>query len=401
MKIAVLGGLGLQGKAVLYDLLHNRNANAFLDSDVEEVLCLDARAISADDPEPYLHHPKITSKACDAGDITSLAQAVKGADAVIDLLPLNLMPNAFEAALASRVSLVTTNYVYSMTGLNEKAKDAGITIMPECGLDPGIDLVICGHFAGQFDKLTTLDSFCGGIPDQSACDNPLNYKISWNFDMLLNSQQRPSYFLKDGEKLTISAEHQHDREFMKNVDYPGMGVLEAVPNGNALFYVEMLGVNETVRNSGRYSLRWPGWCDFWRPLNKLGFLSAEHLDFPEGKISPRRFLSKLLGPQLQYGENEIDLALMLNRFSGIKNGAAKTIDVFLTIKRDQNTGFTAMSQGVGYTASIAAQMIASKTIDKTGLLTPVKDIPYDLFMNALLKRGIHPEILEMENPIPE
>jgi len=110
------------------------------------------------------------------------------------------MANAFEAALETRVPLVSTNYGKPIQHLHEPAKAAGVSLMPECGLDPGIDLVICGHSVRQFDELNVLNSYCGGIPEKKACTNPLNYKISWNFDMVLRSQKRPSVFIRGGKK---------------------------------------------------------------------------------------------------------------------------------------------------------------------------------------------------------
>ena len=102
------------------------------------------------------------------------------------------MPAAFDAAVAARVPLVSTNYAKDLRHLDAPARERGITLMPECGLDPGIDLVIIGGAVPRFDRLTRLDSYCGGIPEKSACDNPLNYKISWNWEMVLTSQMRPS-----------------------------------------------------------------------------------------------------------------------------------------------------------------------------------------------------------------
>jgi saccharopine dehydrogenase-like NADP-dependent oxidoreductase len=97
---------------------------------------------------------------------------------------------------------------------------------------------------------------------------------------------------------------------------------------------------------------------------------------------------KLLEPQLQYGEDEKDVVAMYNVFSGIKNGRPKTLKTSLVIERDLESGLYGMSLGVGFPASIVAQMIAAGEISKKGVLNPALDVPYTPFMAALAERGI-------------
>jgi len=281
--------------------------------------------------------------------------------------------------------------------LHEAAVQKGLSMMPECGLDPGIDLVIYGHGVREFDEIHVLNSYCGGFPDRKACDNPLNYKISWNWDAVLMSQKREAVFLKDGKKVTLSPAQQHDNEMIHEIDFPGLGRLEAFPNGNAVFFTDLLGVTKTLKETGRYSLRWPGWCAFWRPLVKLNFLSDEPLPGLPCEISPHQWMVKMMGPQLQYKENEKDLAVMRNVFAGVKDGQKKKMTCDLLIERDLKTGLFAMSLGVGYAASMVAQMIGRGEIQKRGILSPVTDIPYEPFTKGLMKRGIRiEEKIEME-----
>jgi saccharopine dehydrogenase-like NADP-dependent oxidoreductase len=266
--------------------------------------------------------------------------------------------------------------------------------MPECGLDPGIDLVLCGHAAGRLDEVHVFNSYCGGFPERSACDNPLNYKISWNWDMVLRSQKRASVFIRDGRRIDVPADMQHDPEFVGSLDFPGLGRLEAVPNGDASFYTDLLGLTATVREAGRYALRWPGWCDFWRPLKALGFLSDDPVPGLGGGVSPHRFLTALLEPRLQYRDDERDIVAMANIFSGVKDGRPKSIAMNLVIERDLETGLLGMNIGVGCPASITAQMIARGEIARPGVLNPAVDIPYDPFMAELAQRGIRVDVQE-------
>ncbi|QTA81540.1 Aaccharopine dehydrogenase [Desulfonema limicola] len=380
MKIAVIGGLGLQGRAAVADLARSEK--------VSEVICADADLAGLEMIKDFPNFDKVRAVKIDAGSRKELAALLKQADAAIDLLPIHLMENIFNAAIEAGVSLVNTNYGKPVRHLHEAAEKAGISLMPECGLDPGIDLVLCGHAVTQFDELHVLNSYCGGIPEKSACDNPLNYKISWNWDMVITSQQRESVFIKNSSVFTIPPGDQHDNEMIDQINFPGLGNLETVPNGNAVFYTELLGVSDTIKHSGRYSLRWPGWCAFWAPLKKLDFFSNEPVKGLNSSVTPRQLMVKLLEPQLQYKDNEKDLAVMYNHFEGIKDGKKKIIKSSLLIERDMKTGLFAMSLGVGYTASIAAQMIASGEISRKGVLNPAADVPYESFMNELALRNI-------------
>jgi saccharopine dehydrogenase-like NADP-dependent oxidoreductase len=381
MKIAVLGGLGMQGKAALLDLARSQR--------VKKVVCADYSLKDWDRLAAVTDVSKIQPVHVDGSSRRALLSLLtQGFDAAIDLLPLPFMANAFEAALEARVPLVSTNYGKPIHHLHEPAKAAGVSLMPECGLDPGIDLVICGHAVRQFDELHVLNSYCGGVPEKRACTNPLNYKISWNFDMVLRSQKRDSVFIRAGKKFEVPAEQQHETEMIHTVRFPGLGEMEAVPNGDAVFYTDLLGVTAGIREAGRYALRWPGWCAFWRPLKRLGLLSDEPLIGLDCAVTPHQFMVKLLEPRLQYLDDEKDVVAMYNFFAGIKDGRSKTLKTTMVIERDLESGLYGMSLGVGFPASIVAQMIASGEIKQAGVLNPALHIPYGVFMAALAERGI-------------
>ena len=381
MKMIVLGGLGFQGKAAVIDLMRS--------VEVTEVVCADARTDGLSALSGLEGFAKVRAVELDAASPAALTALLEeGADAAIDLLPIQFMSAAFEAAIASRVPLVSTNYAHSLRHLDQLARDKGVTLMPECGLDPGIDLVIIGGAVPRFDRLTRLDSYCGGIPEQSACDNPLNYKISWNWEMVLTSQMRPARFIRDGQTLDVSAADQHACAMNHDIDFPGLGRLESIPNGDAVAYIERLGLAATVQDAGRYSLRWPGWRAFWQAMKQLGFLEETAVPGLPGEISPKQFMVKHLEPRLQYGPQEKDLTPMVNVFEGEKDGRRMRLTTRLLIERDLASGLLAMSLGVGWTASLVAQMIARGEIVSPGLLSPVQDIPHDRFMAELGKRGI-------------
>lgn len=378
MKIAVLGGLGLQGRAAIADLVASDG--------VEEVVCVDTAPDGAARLAGLTDLSRVRFVVPEGAIASVLGNVLDDVDAAIDLLPQPLMRDAVQAAIATRTPLVTTNYGKAIADLASAAEKAGVSIMTECGLDPGIDLVLYARAARQFDAITAIDSYCGGIPEPKAMAKPLCYKVSWNFDMVLVSQNRDSVMIADGERVAVPAGLQHDNPFIHQIEVAGLGQLEAFPNGDALHYVEMLAAAKGLRRSGRYTLRWPGWSAFWAPLKELGFLSEDKVSGIGA--SPREFLGRLLGPQLQYGPGEKDLCVMRNVFSGTQGGRAKTVTSDLIIERDLTSGLFGMSLGVGYPASIVAQMLARREITKPGLLNPLLDVPDEPFFDALARRGI-------------
>ncbi len=380
MKFLVLGGCGIQGRTAIYDLS--------LDKNVNQIICADIGFDNLKKIEKFADMSKITTLTLNALDKEALVAAFRKADMVIDLLPKDFKKYVNEAALEAKTSMVNTNYFYDAEELDSKAKDAGIAILPECGLDPGIDLIIYGDAKQRFDELHVVNSYCGGFPEKKACTNPLNYKLSWIWKGVLSSCMRESKVIKDKKLIEISAMNQHDTKYIHSIDFPGLGELEAIPNGNAVYFTDLMGVSDTIINTGRYSLRWPGWSAFWRPVKELGFLSEEPVKGLDCDVAPIDFLDKLLGPQLEYKDDEKDLTAMINIFEGIKDNKKIRFTSTMLIERDLETGIMAMSKGVGYTSSIAARMIANGDIKEKGVLSPLKHIPFEKFKNELEKRGI-------------
>jgi saccharopine dehydrogenase-like NADP-dependent oxidoreductase len=381
MKVLVLGGCGIQGRAALHDLSRNPGVEQVTSADIQPEL------LHSFD---FLDTAKIQSVDLDAGDPNALASIMDGPfDVVLDFLPPPYVRTVAEAAIDRGVSLVNTNYGYDLLNLDSAAKKRGIAILPECGLDPGIDLVLCHHSLSDFDEVFSLHSYCGGIPEKAACDNPLNYKISWNLQAVLKSQVRDATLIADSQLVHIPGKDQHENPYIHPIEFPGLGTLEAIPNGNAARYADLLNIRDHLTDTGRYSLRWPGWCAFWGPMKKLGFLrDAPIAGLPDG-MSPLEMVARLLEPQLQYQDGEKDLCVMVNAVEGLRKGKRQKMTDALLIERDLATGLMAMSMGVAYPACIAAEMIVTGEIAQRGVLSPAVDVPCDLFLTRLKERGIH------------
>jgi saccharopine dehydrogenase-like NADP-dependent oxidoreductase len=386
MRIAILGGLGLQGRVAIH-YLASKNI-------VSEVLCADLDAANTGhaklaDLAKTINIKKVKMVNLDVTSYDELVYFLKQKiDVAVDLLPAKLMPQAFRVSIDTGVPLVSTNYRHSVQHFDKQAKKAGVQIMPECGFDPGIDLVLLGHGASRFDTLEAFDSYGGAIPTKDACDNVLNYKISWSWEGVLSTQLRESIFIHEGERQIITGDKQHENPFIHEIDFPGLGALEAYPNGDAALFAEILNVVDNIRRATRYSLRWPGWCDLWRILKKLGFLSNQVIDGLGLNITPFEFMVRFLEPKLQYSRDEKDLAILYVVMEGIMEGRRRRIAYSLLAERDLESGIFALHKMVSYPACAVAIMMAKGEIKGNGLLSPIKDIPFELFMKAMSESNI-------------
>ena len=383
MKIAVLGGLGMQGRAAVHDLARSE--------DVASVICADNCPVTGDDKAAMAG---VEIAELDASSPDRLQDLLERVDVAIDLLPRQFGRAVCQAGIQSGTHVVNTNYAYDIADLDRAAQAAGVAIMPECGLDPGIDLVLYGLAREKFTELRLVNSYCGGLPEARAANNPLKYKVSWNWEGVLSSSKRDARAILDGKVVDIPGAMQHAPVHIHAVDFPGLGELEAIPNGNAVFFTDLLGVTETIRETGRYALRWPGWSAFWHPLKQLGFLSEDPVPGLPEEITPYRLMVDLLAPQLQYGDDEKDLVAMLNVFEGLVGEAHMRMTTVLLIERDLDSGLMAMGQGVGYPASIVAQMLARSDIAARGVLTPTRHVPALPFIEQLGARGIQVAVTE-------
>ena len=388
MKILLLG-VGLQGKAALYDLANS--------PEVKHIIAVDA---NFDDLQKYvdqLDNVKITPLKLDVRDRPALSIQMKKVDAVIVLLPQGFRMDILNLAIENGIHFIETSYALSeYAEVGQLAEGKGISILPECGLDPGIDLVLAGQAIRDLDEVHELHAYGTGVPEPEAANNPINYKLSWTFAGVLGAYQRPAKMLKDGIVTHLTPSQMFSPENMHKVTLDTMGEMEAYYNGDAVKYLDILGIADTTISTGRYSLRWPGHAAFWKKMVDLGFLKEEPILVNGIEVSPRQFVHDLIEPQIHYAANERDVAGIRIDVRGLKDGKCKRIIYQMIDRRDLETGLLAMQRTVGYTASIGAQMLLRGDIKKRGLLSPTSDIPVEKFIAELEKRNIIITREEME-----
>ncbi|MFQ5706705.1 MAG: saccharopine dehydrogenase family protein [bacterium] len=394
-EIIVLLGLGMQGKAALYDLVKNRGSQIIV-ADNSPGLEGDLRRYPVD---------RVSSRRIDATDEAELASLMRHADVVIDSLPGAFALPIQKLAAKLGVSLVSSMYSINpgeqdaekirtlqeeLHQVDRKAKEKGAIILTEFGMDPGIDLVLGAQALSEIDEVQEFYSYGAGFPALDAANNPIKYKFSWSVIGVMRSYLRPARLISKGKVVDIEAKEMFAQENKHILDLKEIGApLECYPNGNSVKYAELFGLRETVREMARYTCRWPGHGAFWEMMAKGGFLDEKPIRVRDMSVSPVEFTASLLGSQQQfhYAKDEQDIALIRVDVRGLVRGKKTRVVYQLIDRRDLETGFTAMQRTVGFTMSLGAQLILKGRLKKPGLVSPI-EVPFGLVVRGLKKHGM-------------
>ncbi|RZB72029.1 Alpha-aminoadipic semialdehyde synthase [Glycine soja] len=278
--------------------------------------------------------PNVTGVQLDVMDHANLCKYIAQVNVVISLLPPSCHIIVANACIELKKHLVTASYVdSSMSMLNDKAKDAGITILGEMGLDPGIDHMMAMKMINQAHvrkgKIKSFTSYCGGLPSPEAANNPLAYKFSWNPAGAIRAGRNPATYKWGGETVHIDGNDLYDSATrLRLPDLPAFA-LECLPNRNSLLLRDLYGITEastifrgTLRYEGMLYICFYcfsgkhfdiGFSEIMGTLSRIGLFNneAHSLLMNEQRQTFRKFLFELLkvvsdnpdGPLI--GENDI------------------------------------------------------------------------------------------------
>jgi len=240
-------------------------------------------------------HPRGKAKELNLKNEERLKAEVSRADLVISMVPYSFHPKVAEFCIAHKKQMVTTSYVSeAMKKLDGDARKAGIIILNELGLDPGIDhmeaMRVINEIHDQGGRLLSFISFCGGLPAPEANTNPFGYKFSWSPVGVLLAGKNSARYLMDGQEVFIPSEKLFESYALRTIE--GLGVFEGYPNRNSLPYIDLYGVPET-KTMLRGTLRNIGWCETIKKMVELGVLDQEERDWTG--LTFRDFLRKLIG----------------------------------------------------------------------------------------------------------
>ncbi len=364
---------------------------------------------------------------------------VKECDIAVSLLPATEHPKVTKACLKHKKHMSTASYISpEIKALGEEARHAGITILNECGVDPGLDhmsamrIIDAAHRSGG--KVTSFRSYCGGLPAPEANTNPLGYKFSWAPRGVLVAASNPARYLERG----VIQDIRGDRLFAdpELVDIPCVGRFEGYPNRDSLPYIEMYGL-EGVETMFRGTLRNEGHCETWfewvnlglfdtKPIENLAFATykealgtlvpgqkdikgalAKRRGLPPGSPALEKLdwlgllsdepvgldsggmidvMAKRMAQRCAYAPKERDMLVMQHQLEVTYPGRREQIISSLVdfgLEQDSS-----MARTVSLPLAIATKMILDKTISEKGVIAPVDESVYNPILDLCEDMGI-------------
>lgn len=375
MRMLVLGA-GLQGSACAYDLLQN--------PDVKEVRLADLNISHIPDFLAPYSGKRLVPTHIDVRDKAAVLAVMRESDAVMSAIPyyfnLDLARLAVEAGTHFCDLGGNTEIVFQQKELDAAAKAKGITVIPDCGLAPGMVNILAQHGIEQMDKVRSVKIFVGGLPQHP--EPPLNYQIVYSLEGVLDYYTTLSWVLRDGKRTRVKALSE-----IEDVSFAApVGKLEAFHTAGGLSTM-------AFRYEGRIptmeykTLRYPGHAHIMEAIRELGLLDLTPVDVKGLKVIPRDLFVSAVGPRLTKPKGH-DLVALRVTVEGITDGKDKNVGWELLDYYDEKHGISAMMRTTGYSLSITGQMQAKGDITPAGVHTPDECVKAATYVAELAKRGV-------------
>jgi saccharopine dehydrogenase-like NADP-dependent oxidoreductase len=391
------------------------------------------------------NHPKGTPMEFDIerhGD--RLEAIVADHDLAVSLLPWTYHAQVARACIAQRKHMVTTSYVKDdMTALDGAAKEAGITLLNEIGVDPGIDhmtaMKVIHRVQAEGGEITAFTSFCGGLPAPEANDNPFGYKFSWSPRGVLLAGGNDARFKRDGRVVNVQGRDLFTHTWPVSVEVDGTVIeCEGYPNRDSMPYQETYGI-EPRDIMFRGTLRNKGWCETMLKVNQLGMIRTDEIPGLKGKTfaqltalligkedtsdlrrdlaasldvapdsavisnmewlgllsddllpaesTPVDILTARMLEKMSYNPGERDLLVLQHQF--VAEFADRTEHITSTmVDFGIPNGDSSMNRTVGLPAAVGARFILEGKFNQRGVVIPVMPELYEPALEELQRLGI-------------
>ncbi|MSR37059.1 MAG: saccharopine dehydrogenase, partial [Gemmatimonadetes bacterium] len=328
--------------------------------------------------------PGLELRALDAGDPVRVREAMGTVDAVLCELPYSFNYQMAELAVDAGVHYCdlggNTEIVEQQRGLDARAARAGISVIPDCGVAPGMVNILAQGGIDALDRVASVRMFVGGLPQRPK--PPLNYQIVYSMQGVLDYYTTPSVVLENGELATKEALSE-----VEEVCFP-----EPVERLEA-FHTAGGASTMPYRYRGRIprleykTLRYPGHAHIMRAIRDLGLFTEEPHRIAGCEVSPRDFFIEVVSPKLR-GDESPDLVALRVEVTGEKGGARKVIRFDLLDRYDEAHGITAMMRTTGYSLAVTTLMQVDGRVKEYGVRTPDEAIPLDSYISERRARGI-------------
>lgn len=380
-----------------------------------------------------------------AKDTAKMEKLISEHDLAVSLLPAPLHPVVAELCIKHKKQMVTTSYVSpKMRELDGPARNAGVMILNEIGVDPGIDhmsaMRIIDDVRGRGGKVVSFRSYCGGLPAPEANDNPFGYKFSWSPRAVCTAGKNNALYQEDGKRVTVPGVDLFT--YTHPVKVEGVGQLEAYPNRDSLSYIDVYGL-QGIQTMFRGTFRYPGWCETLKKIVDLGLLDETPKTWKAGttlgqftaelvtdtgpgslrerlarqlKIEPASaildrlewlgmFSDEPLGitgeesttldqlaaqllKRMSYKPGERDMIVLLHQFRSEFPGGGVEETTSTLIDYGQPNGDSSMARTVSLPAAVATKLILTGQIKETGVHVPVLPDIYNPVLDELEKLSI-------------
>jgi lysine 6-dehydrogenase len=380
---AVLGA-GRQGTASAYDMAHWGEA--------KRVILIDRELAIAERAAKRVNH-LIRANVAEAArvevtDMSALERVLTGVDAFVSAVPYYYNLDITKVAVKVKACMCdlggNTDIVRQQHAFNAQAKQAGISIIPDCGQVPGLGSSLTVYAMNLLDETTDVYMWDGGIPQNP--QPPFNYLLTFHVAGLTNEYAEPAIFLRNG-KITLVEPMTE----LETVEFPdSVGTLEAFVAGGGTSTMPWTfeGKLRTLQN---LTLRYPGHFQQLRAFWDLGLWDLKPVSIGNHEVTPRDVFHALYEPKVTFPndpEKSKDIVLVRVKALGKKDGRPAQALVELLDRFDEKTGFTAMERTTGWDAAIVAEMMAHG-LTPHGAGGVETFVPAVLFMNELRRRGFH------------
>ena len=376
MRMLVLGA-GLQGSACAYDLLQN--------DEVTEVRLADLHTGHLPDFLAPYSGKRLIPTPLDVRDHEAVGALMREADAVMSAIPYYFNLDIAKQAVAAGIHFCdlggNTEIVFAQKELDSEARGKGISVIPDCGLAPGMVNILAEYGIRQLDTVDEVKIFVGGLPQHP--EPPLNYQIVYSLEGVLDYYTTLSWIIRDGIRTQVKA--LSEREI---IEFPApLGQLEAFHTAGGLSTMAFRYEGK-IPSMEYKTLRYPGHAAIMEAIRDLGFLDQEPIEVKGGRVAPRDVAIATMGPRLTKPGAE-DLVALRVTVRGTKAGKPKELAWELVDFYDEKHHISAMMRATGYSLSITGQMQARDDITLKGVHTPDECVPASQYIAELQRRGVN------------
>ncbi len=375
MKMLVLGA-GLQGCACAFDLLR--------DPEVSRVTIADLQPERMSRFLARTEDPRLMPVTLDVTNHAAVLEVMKDHDAVLSAIPYYFNGPMAKLAVEAGCHFAdlggNTEIVMEQKKLETEARAKGLSIMPDCGLAPGMVNILAAEGIRRLDVADRVRIYVGGLPQHP--EPPLNYQIVYSLEGALDYYTTPSWILRDGKPVTVDALSE-----LEDVEFPTpVGTLEAFHTAGGISTMPF-SFEGKIREMEYKTLRYPGHADLMRAVREMGLLDLTPVMVKGKEIVPRDAFIASVSPKLTKPEGR-DLVALRVVVSGTKAGQPLTTTFDLVDRYDEVHGISAMMRCTGYSLSVTGLVQARRQVIRFGVTTPDEGMPYDRYVEMLGERGV-------------